>query len=209
MNKLIPSLISLFLIFNALSCSDIFKGDNEKDRAFNLTIASVKTSIYLDRINNPLYFAKIHPQDEWVYFDWVKGFDYEEGYEYVIRVWREKWHNGEIIDASIYRYTLLKVISKTKKNSEGPFEEVFFLTVASRKNDDPETMTENPYYVLSPDSSGWDIFPSITGFDYEEGYEYQIFVLRRVETTQSLVKTSYICKEILRKEARDSEGLPD
>ncbi|KZE80246.1 protein of unknown function [Myroides marinus] len=44
----------------------------------------------------------------------IDGFNYEEGYEYVVEVKREKLENVPA-DASSIKYTLVKEISKTKK----------------------------------------------------------------------------------------------
>lgn len=44
----------------------------------------------------------------------IEGFTYEEGYEYVVEVKREKLENVPA-DASSIKYTLVKEISKTKK----------------------------------------------------------------------------------------------
>ena len=78
MKKLILPLILLSIICNALSCSNNFKEDSEKDKELILTIASVKRSIYSDLIYNPPYFAKTHLWDEWTSFDWIEGLEYEE-----------------------------------------------------------------------------------------------------------------------------------
>jgi hypothetical protein len=57
----------------------------------------------------------------WKYFyDYIKGFDYKEWYEYKIEVKKEKTCNLSIVwdcpqDASIYKYSLVKIISKQKE----------------------------------------------------------------------------------------------
>ena len=114
MKKFILPLILLFFICGTISCKDDLDSNDE----LILIVASEKaidtrTTYYMP------YFVKYHPLDEWHYFLPIEGFEHEKGYEYVVRVWREKWHNGEIMDAGIYRYTLLEVISKIKKNSDG------------------------------------------------------------------------------------------
>ena len=48
----------------------------------------------------------------------IEGFEYEEGYEYVIEVKTENIDNPPI-DGSSIKYILTKIISKTKKNSTG------------------------------------------------------------------------------------------
>lgn len=53
--------------------------------------------------------------DEWLnMYGGIEGFNYEEGYEYVIEVKREKVENPPA-DASSIKYILVKEISKTKK----------------------------------------------------------------------------------------------
>ncbi|MEK6492655.1 DUF4377 domain-containing protein [Myroides odoratimimus] len=53
--------------------------------------------------------------DEWLnMYSSIEGFNYEEGYEYVIEVKREKVENPPA-DASSIKYILVKEISKTKK----------------------------------------------------------------------------------------------
>jgi len=49
------------------------------------------------------------------FYDHIEGFEYEEGYEYVLTVNIEKAFDGEVpADASIYKYTLVEVVSKEK-----------------------------------------------------------------------------------------------
>lgn len=56
---------------------------------------------------------------EWEYFySQIEGFTYEEGYEYVLEVSEEKMEDVPA-DASSIRYTLVKEVSKTAKESEG------------------------------------------------------------------------------------------
>lgn len=51
-------------------------------------------------------------------YDSIEGFEYEQGYEYVIEVKIEHKENPPA-DGSNLKYSLIRVISKTKKNSEG------------------------------------------------------------------------------------------
>lgn len=59
--------------------------------------------------------------DEWtLFYDAIEGFDYEEGYEYVLEVKRSAIENPPM-DASSIRTELVRVISKEKKDSDIPF----------------------------------------------------------------------------------------
>lgn len=64
-------------------------------------------------------FVKKDKQPDWQFFySSIEGFNYEEGYEYVIDVKEEKRENVPA-DASSIKYILVKEISKTQKTSEG------------------------------------------------------------------------------------------
>lgn len=55
---------------------------------------------------------------QWEYFYGnIAGFDYEPGYEYVLRVKKEEVKNPPQ-DASSVKYTLVKVLSKEKVDSQ-------------------------------------------------------------------------------------------
>ncbi len=55
---------------------------------------------------------------DWTYFyDRIDGFDYEKGYEYVVKVQIDEVENPPM-DASSKSYSLVKVVDKQKKNSE-------------------------------------------------------------------------------------------
>jgi hypothetical protein len=52
------------------------------------------------------------PDDDWKYFyDGIRGFDYEEGYEYTILVRRERV-DPVAADASSIRYTLIRILHR-------------------------------------------------------------------------------------------------
>ena len=60
--------------------------------------------------------VKEKPTAEWQYFyNNIDGFSYEKGYDYVLSVSTEKIANPPA-DASSIKYTLIKQISKTKRN---------------------------------------------------------------------------------------------
>ena len=51
------------------------------------------------------------------WYSGIEGFDYEKGYEYKLKIRREKIENPAA-DQSSLKYVLVKVISKTQKVSE-------------------------------------------------------------------------------------------
>lgn len=58
-------------------------------------------------------------QSDWQFFySEIEGFEYEPGYEYEIEVKKETVDNPAA-DRSSIRYVLIKVLSKTAKESEG------------------------------------------------------------------------------------------
>ena len=190
-------LVALPTLF--LSCDN---DDDEHNKELMITIASEQRAYDGDLGFSP-YFVKLEGFDEWRAFDYISGFEHEAGYEYQLRVWQEKWHNGEIADASIYRYKLLEVLSKVKKDSEDLPVQTAFLLVASRKSTDPE----KPYYARFMDEKDWTLFPEIEGFEYEEGYEHSLLVSRKFNGSNAPEKFSYTHLETFQKIKKNSEGL--
>ncbi len=65
----------------------------------------------------PCYIVKYEGSDKWTTMtEYIKGFDYEPGYEYVIKVVKEELRNPP--QDHLGSYQLIKIISKVKKNSE-------------------------------------------------------------------------------------------
>lgn len=64
-------------------------------------------------------FVKKDTDTNWTFFyNQIEGFNYEEGYEYVLEVKEEKVENVPA-DASSLKYMLVKEVSKTPATSEG------------------------------------------------------------------------------------------
>lgn len=59
-------------------------------------------------------------ETEWsLFYSQIEGFEYEPGYEYVIKVKEDYLDPADVpADASSIKYTLVKMVSKTEKNSE-------------------------------------------------------------------------------------------
>lgn len=70
---------------------------------------------------HPYYFVKEKGQNTWVDYDSILGFDYEQGYEYLIKAEKiEDTDLKKIADAPSYIYLrLVKVLSSEKKDTEG------------------------------------------------------------------------------------------
>lgn len=107
----------LFVFAAMLCCAFAGCDDDKADEVFDMTVASV-----LHRPENGFrpwsYVVKIENDTNWTLFwNGVVGFDYEEGYEYRIRVKSYDVKNPEE-DGSAIRYELGKVLSKEQKQSE-------------------------------------------------------------------------------------------
>ena len=83
-----------------------------------ITIASEKTIGY-GVAPMECYLVKVGDDKDWsLFYSPIEGFNYENGYEYVIKVKKEKIDNPPA-DGSSIKYTLVKVISKKKLMSKG------------------------------------------------------------------------------------------
>lgn len=107
MNKLLLIAVSVPLMASCGSSSDTEK----------ITVASA----YVDCVGvapQKCLLIKRAGEQNWRYWhSGIEGFDYEPGYEYVIRVRKENIENPAMDQSSI-RYILVKVVSKKKKESE-------------------------------------------------------------------------------------------
>lgn len=102
--------LPLFLIIVMMSCST-------KQTAI-YTIASQNADCIGVAPQKCLLVKKGDINGDWEFFySSIDGFIYEPGYEYVLEVKEEKQENVPA-DASSIKYTLVKEVSKTKKESE-------------------------------------------------------------------------------------------
>lgn len=106
------------------ACSD----DNEEGKKltgyseYTLTIASVKllgvvTSSGSNMVTD-VYAVKDEHSTEWEAHGDIAKFEYEEGYEYQIRISKTSYMDYQMGDPAWTEYELLEVLSKERKNSE-------------------------------------------------------------------------------------------
>ena len=104
----------------------------------------------------------------------IEGFTYEPGYEYVLKVKTEKIANPPA-DASSIKYTLIKQVSKTKK--EAAAGEKTLIVGAQTVDCSAGAGRMKCLQVKENASENWSNFYSnIEGFTYEPGYEYVLKV---------------------------------
>ena len=104
-------LLLLFACLLFLSCDK-----DDKGKITTLTIASEKGVVELVGVR-PCYFVKFKGSDVWSRTgSYIFGFDYQPGYEYVIKVVQEEVKNPP--EDYVANYRLIKIISKVQKNSE-------------------------------------------------------------------------------------------
>jgi len=192
------------LLFVGTACDSDDLDDEGKphNRKMTVTVASEKF-IFDGGIAYMPYWVKEDDKVEWTSFDGISEFEHEAGYECTLEIWREKWHDGEIMDAGIYRYKLLKVISKVKKDSENFPSQHMQLQIASKKTSDPL----NPYYARLYEDLKWEPIPAMDGFTYQEGHEYSLHVKRDFKGSDAPAKFVYSYVETWKDEVKDSEGL--
>jgi heat shock protein HslJ len=105
-----------------------------------------------------------------MFYSEIEGFEWEEGYHYELQVRKTKVENPPAGGSSI-RYELVQVVNKT------PAGEVSTMYVAPMM---VECETTEIYKCLlvsdSPDGEYRPFYGKISGFDYEEGYQYSLLV---------------------------------
>ena len=109
----------LFVFAALLCCAFAGCKSDKADEVFDMTVASV---VYRpeNQFYSWAYYVKIEDSERWRLFcDNIEGFDYEEGYEYRIRVKGYEYEKDEIrADGSSIWYKLDKILWKEKKDSD-------------------------------------------------------------------------------------------
>lgn len=111
--------LTLFIFLSFLS-SILFSCNMSKEAANNMvmmTIASKKVDCTGVGKMKCLLIKKGDQKDWTFHYFGIKNFNYEEGYEYLIQVRKDSIKNPPA-DAPSIQYTLVKEISKVKKQSE-------------------------------------------------------------------------------------------
>lgn len=104
-------IVLIIFTITLFGCSD---NENEVD----MWIAAEKVMEY-DPVSSseyPMIQYKFKESDKWMSGENVVGFDYEEGYEYHLLVKTNKVKNPAQDQSTTY-YSLVKIISKTKKDN--------------------------------------------------------------------------------------------
>lgn len=119
----------VLLLFMILSCVSCLKDEEEEGakqtgyKEYTMTVASEKLigikglSTYFI---SDVYAVKTGNATSWSSFESSpKGFEYESGYEYLIKIAETNWIDYSRGDPAWTEYELKEIISKTKKESEG------------------------------------------------------------------------------------------
>ena len=117
-------LMAFFTMVGLTSCND----DDEEGRKitdykeYTLTVASVKLPGVLTSCGSnvlaDVYAVKNEQSTDWEAHGSIGKFEYEEGYEYQIRISQTSYLDYSMGDPAWTEYELLKVISKKRKDSE-------------------------------------------------------------------------------------------
>ena len=122
--KLSKFILLIFVCLFVTACSD----DNEDGRKvtgykeYMLTVASVKLPGVLtssgSNVLADVYAVKTEQSTDWEAHGSIGKFEYEEGYEYLIRISETSYLDFSMGDPAWTEYELLGVISKERKDSE-------------------------------------------------------------------------------------------
>ena len=116
--------------------------------------------------------------DYTIFYDQIEGFEYEEGYEYKIIVKEEQVENPPSGGSSI-RWSLVSVESKEPVPIAGEGEEKIIL-VGPNLVDCTGAAPQKCMLVKENLEDDYTLFyDQIEGFNYEEGYEYELIIVEQ------------------------------
>lgn len=119
--------IQFILLVSLLMCACTDENEEGKKvtdyREYTLTVASVKLPGVLTSSNGSNVLADVYAVKGEQFTDWeahgsIGKFEYEEGYEYQIRISETSYLDYSMGDPAWTEYELLEVISKERKNSK-------------------------------------------------------------------------------------------
>ena len=121
--KLLGILILFLCTFNLTGC----KNDDEGRKVMSyrecvLTVASKKIPGVLTssgyHVLTDVFVAKEYPFNDWVFLGAIKGFDYEPGYEYTIKISETSYLDYNMGEPAWTERELLEVIAKEERASD-------------------------------------------------------------------------------------------
>ena len=181
------SILSVFILILFASCHGFRSSGSAssgQDRGVKqVIVASYRTDCFALTAQS-CYLIKQNQEDEWkFYYNELAGFDYEEGYEYELKVQVTPVDNPPAGGSSL-KYTLVEEVSKTPVSTEAE-------GATDAGESDVVTMYVGPELVectgvapqtcmqvkYSPDEAYQLFYNQIEGFTYEPGYNYELKVM--------------------------------
>lgn len=118
-------ILLLFVIAAFIGCLKNREPEGEKIidyKEYSMTVASKKLQGVVGNghsILREVYAVKIGTSQEWTSFWGIQDFEYEAGYEYVIKISETAYLDYRLGDPAWTEYKLINIASKEKKDSEG------------------------------------------------------------------------------------------
>ena len=179
MNKLTTWGSILLLVSFILSCKSL----SEPSQHSGASHKAIEVIVGNEKVNctgvapQMCYLVKLKQEDEWQnYYSEIDGFDYEEGYEYLIKVKVENVSNS-YQDASDVQYKLIEVISKTEKQIHiSPLYDTWGLLELNGKKVDIGRLDRSPMLDINTRkkkimaSTGCNSFSTTIDYNDERGY---------------------------------------
>lgn len=150
-----------------------------------------------------------------LFYDNIEGFEYTEGYEYVIWVRKELKSPPIPADASIYKYVLVKIVSKTPVNSQNDntlnnenasTTDTTTIVVHEKKAPCEGNNNAMCLQIKKAGASNFDVFfQNISGFTFKDGVRQTILVsVRKAENPMvKQVQPIYTLIKVLKSEIID------
>ncbi|WP_455587022.1 DUF4377 domain-containing protein [Bacteroides sp.] len=153
--------------------------------------------------------VKVGNESDYHFFNFneISGFTYQRGYEYNLQIERTTLANPPA-DGSMYNYRLVK--EKSKKEGEGIRENKCLYVSAEtgiyKWGNITQDISSQGMKIRENADEEWTVVPfnKISGFEYENGYNYELSVEKIVLSAQPENEwwqtTQYILREVISKE---------
>jgi hypothetical protein len=208
-------LLFAFVVF-VLSFSSCLKDeDKDKEKIVEMTIypeTGYGGSVMSDVWTQPLIFSDTDDNQKRMLVDILtEGFniDYERGYKFTLKV-KKVWMHQPPQDASSIKYVFIELLSKEKVITANTDETIELFVSSKTVRFTPKFPSEyegnesspkiyNALHVKKTGTDTWMALTAIEGFNFEEGFEYIISVMKTTQANPYSVK--YVLLNIVSKHA--------
>lgn len=206
----IKGFILSLLVIGAVSASCTKDESEDKIERINAEVSAYTNSssngFFSDALTEGM-LVKLEGDDYYqgFYFGEIEGFTFERGNNYKLRI-KQITLAHPPMDGGSVRYELIEVLSKKEADCTKEDITLYVSAQTGEKNISQDSYKLRGIKIRTNENEDWSVVPfnCIDGFKYEEGYDYQLSVVKIIlpdsgKPRNEALNVQYSLKEIITK----------